>query len=109
MKGLILMLITIVPAVSYASDGDAVVIPWSTIISLTLVIITAVAGGMLSSMRRTLKSSYEALKILSDALEDDQLDDKEIKEIIKATTACHGCWKDLIKDIGDMFKKANKV
>ncbi len=109
MKGLILMLITIVPAVSYASDGDATPIPWSTIITLILVILTAVAGGVIGAMRRALVASHEALRIVSAALEDSVISDDEIKAIVKASINCHESYKDLIKRLGDLVKKNYKV
>jgi len=109
MKGLILMLITIVPAVSYASDGDATVIPWSTLITLVLVAVTALAGGLLGAARKAVKSSYEAMKILSDALDDQKINDEEIKQIVAASVNCHASWKDVIKRVGELFKKSAKV
>jgi len=109
MKGLILMLITTIPMAAYAGDGDATVIPWSTIITLVLVAVTALAGGLLGAARKAVKSSYEAMKILSDALEDDAISDDELKIIVASAINCHSSWKDVIKRVGELFKKSAKV
>jgi len=109
MKGLILMLITTIPMVAYAGDGDATPIPWSTIITLVLVSLTAVAGGVIGAMRRALVASHEALRIVSAALEDSVISDDEIKAIVKASINCHESYKDLIKRLGDLVKKNYKV
>ena len=94
---------------AWASDGEAAPIPWGTIITLSMVIITAIAGGLLGAMRRALKSSYEAMKIVSDALEDNAISDEEIKQIVKASINCQESYKDLIKRVQDLFKKSHKV
>lgn len=104
-----MLIITIPAAVAFAGEDTPVVIPWSTIITLLLVIVTAVAGGLVASFRRALKASYEALGILNDALEDGEINDAEIKQIINASVNCHASWKDVIKRIGDLIKKRNPV
>jgi len=97
-------------AVILAGEGDvATPIPWATIITLLMVIVTAIAGGLLGKMRAVLKSSYEAMKIISDALEDEAISDIELKQILKAYTNCTESYKQLIKQIGDLFKSAHKV
>lgn len=97
------------PAFAFAGDGEPVQIPWGTMITLALVILTGVAGGIIGSMKRTIMAFKEALKIISDALEDDALDDTEIKAIVKASVNCHESAKDLIKRISDLFKKSAPV
>lgn len=109
MKGIIIVLTTLIPAAVFAGDGEPVQIPWGTLITLALVVLTGVAGGIIGAMRRALVASHEALKIVSDALEDNTISDLEIKQIVKASVNCHESYKDLIKRIGDLFKKANKV
>lgn len=94
---------------SYAGDGEATVIPWSTIITLILVAVTALAGGLLGAARKAVKSSYEAMKILSNALEDNAISDDELKIIVASAVNCHSSWKDVIKRCGDLMKKAHKV
>ena len=110
MRAIVIMLITtIVPAAVYAGDGEATPIPWATIVTLGMVIVTAIAGGLLGKMRAVLKSSYEAMKIVSDALEDEAISDVELKQILLAYTNCTQSYKQLIKQIGDLFKKSHKV
>ena len=94
---------------AWASDGEAPSIPWGTLISLALVIITAVAGGIIGALRRALVASHEAMKAVSDALEDNTISDDEIKQIIKVSVHCHQSWKNLIAMLSDLWKKSHKV
>ena len=110
MKGIVIMMLACtIPVVVFAGDGEATPIPWSMIITTILVILTGVAGGIIGAMRKALVSSHEALKIVSEALEDNTISDAEIKAIVKASINCHESYKDLIKRIGDLFKRSNPV
>lgn len=106
MASVCIVLASIIPAVVFGGEGEATPIPWGTLISLALVILTAVAGGLLGAMRKALKASYEGLRVLTAALEDNSISDGEIKKIIKASVAVHDSWKVVIKKIGELVKKA---
>ena len=93
----------------WASDGEATPIPWSMIITTILVILTGVAGGIIGAMRKALVSSHEALKIISDALEDNTISDEEIKAIVKSAVNCQQSYKDLVERFKELFKKSAKV
>ena len=108
---LIIMILVMLAITSpvWAADGEPSTIPWSTIITLGLVILTGVAGGIIGAMRKALKSSFEALKIISDALDDNLISDDEIKLIVAGAVNCQSSWKDVIKRVGELLKKSHKV
>jgi len=112
MKGIIIcLLIMIIPVVPvFAGEGDvATPIPWSMIITALLALVSVVAGGVVTAMRKALVASHEALKIISDALEDNTISDEEIKAIVKSAVNCQQSYKDLVKRFQDLFKRSNPV
>jgi len=105
----ICLLVLITPVLAFASDEAPATIPWSMIITTILVILTGVAGGIIGAMRKALVASHEALKIISDALEDQTISDDEIKAIVKSAVNCQQSYKDLVERFKELFKKSAKV
>lgn len=80
-------------------------IPWGQVITAGLAVLTAVAGGVIAKLVIAIRESRKALKILDEALEDDAIDDGEIKAIVTQAQLAGESWKVLGQALLGLVKR----